>query len=486
MTTEQIITDTPNTCDRSDKHDNTTKINQIASSSSACSNATKSYVGVSDAFGDIVRFGRRSSGKGSITYEEASAGFDDFMNATDIDETQHKLMCDERDLAADVPFHELVEHVSSLLGMLSHSDDDQSATVTSCPARPVDSGIVLSDTVGDAVEVGSSVDRLTPDEMATVGANALPMYHGNGVDDVNDDGCITATAALHKSDIVHSTSDDQLSDADVQFCIGCKKRYILLPDGLASLDCRPEIGLFTCNECAETDPTRPQMFACDIDGCLGAECSQQAGEYPSDTDSDLEDMYQSMSSDPSPTECVKPNACHSNQCDDISCGRCGGSVTQLDLPRGRGAPSRTQTGDKHPGTAHVMPRKQSYHRKEVGPLNRTRPRTTNSEAVDGHSTWSPLSNYGDDTETWSDPASDSPGAEINTTYHSERHTGAACQEYADICYQNYLYHLQCSQYYEAAWRQMERSERMTQIYASQKHYIEQMGKFAARRNKNGR
>ena len=491
MTTEQIVTDEPNTRDTTQEHDNVTKINQTATSTSACSNSTKSSVGISDAFRDIVRFGRRSASKGSITYEEASADFEHFMNATDIDETQHKLICDEQNRGPDVPFQELVDHVASLLGTLTHSDDE---LTTSCPARPVDSGIVLSEPVDDIEEVGSSVDRLTPDEMATVldvGANAFPVYHGNSIDDVNGDTYVPSIAALRKSDSVLSASDE-LSDADVQFCIGCKKRYFVLPDGFTSLDCQPEIGLFTCNECAETDPTTPKMFACDVDDRLGAECAQKAGtfvEYPSDTDSDLEDMYQSTSSDNSPTECVKQRGnCHSSQCDDISCQRRGDSVTQLDFPRGGGAPaaSRTQTGDKRPGRVHVMPRNESYYRKEVSPLNRTRRRTTNSGAVSAHSKWSPLSNYCDDIETWSEVASDSPGAEDNTTCHSERHTAASYQEYADICYQNYMYHLQCSQYYKAAWRQIERSDRMAQIYASQKHYIEQMGKFAARRNQNGR
>lgn len=530
VTTEQIFTDNSQACETLSRQDTATQLNSY---SSVCANSTECYVGMLDKLRKIVKFGKcPSPSKGSITFMEAAADFNRFMAAKDADKTLHNAQCHVQNnaqchvqnntqchvqnlenSAVDVPFLELVENVSSLLGTLTHSDDSRETAVTSCPARPVDSGIVISDMDSDSGQMGMSADRTMRHKMsALIGdaddANVVQVCSGIDKDGgdiryVNGDSHSTFSCALRQSKSEKLSSDNKSLNTDVEFCIGCKKRFVVLPDGLSPLPSQSEIGFFTCDECAEITSATSQMFTCDVDDCPGTECEQRlytkdlplVEESLSDPDSDLLEVYQSVSSyssnKQSPTEseeCCKRDTRGDipDTCDDTCCRRCVSSGDVLvDTSQGcrMQAVTNSQTGHNHSvGEDAKTTEKPSHYQEKTSHMNQAGWHRPTTDFM-FRSSWSPLSNYGNDSETWSKPTYNRSAAKSYSKCCDEWHAFTQ-QFYAQACYQNYMYHLKCAQYYKDACRQIERGERMMGIYTSQKHYIEQMGKFAARRKKN--
>lgn len=515
VTTEQIFTDDPQTCETQLRQDATTNVNRIDGNSSVCTDSTQSSVGMLDKLRDIVKFGRRPNrSKGSISYKEAADDFKHFMAAKDGGKKQDNVQCDITQAiegtAADVSFLELVENVSNLLETLTHCENSQVTTTgTSCPARPVDSGIVISDRDGDIAEMAMSADRPTcykvgsvfSDAGDTTVAHVCPADQDNTRYNINGDSLTTFNRAHHqsKSGVLSASDSGDMLNADVECCIGCKKQFLALPDGLFPLPCQPEIGFYTCYECADKTPVTSQMANCIVDDGLGAECVRRLRardvcvvEDPlSDPDSDL--LYQSMSSSSMSEQSAReweascdtqPDLHHAG---DTCCTQC---VTSGHLPldptqgHRKRAVHNIQPGHHHHRGEDVTTTQIPFYYGKASHLNQSDPNRTSGSDRKFRPSWSTLSNYGNESETFSEPSSGQSAGEIYRGCCTQKRI-ATQQLYAQMCYENYMYHLQCAQYYKDAYRQIEHSQHMMGIYTAQKHYIQHMGKFAARRKKNG-
>ncbi|KAK2182715.1 hypothetical protein NP493_340g02001 [Ridgeia piscesae] len=247
VTTEQIFTDDPQT-ETQCRQDATTKVKMIDGSSSVWLGSTQSTVGMLGKLRDIVKFGRRPSrSKGSISYEEAAADFKQFLAAKDSGKKQDNVQSDltrgTGGSVADVSFLELVENVSSLLGTLTHCEDSQVTAVSSCPARPVDSGIVISDTEGDTAEVEITVDTPTQLKVGSVfsdagdvtAAHMRPARRDNNRYNGDKVTMFNRARQQYKPDVLSASDSSDLLNANVEFCVGCKKSFCALPDGLSPL-----------------------------------------------------------------------------------------------------------------------------------------------------------------------------------------------------------------------------------------------------------
>ena len=502
VTTEQIFTDDPQT-ETQCRQDATTKVKMIDGSSSVWLGSTQSTVGMLGKLRDIVKFGRRPSrSKGSISYEEAAADFKQFLAAKDSGKKQDNVQSDltrgTGGSVADVSFLELVENVSSLLGTLTHCEDSQVTAVSSCPARPVDSGIVISDTEGDTAEVEITVDTPTQLKVGSVfsdagdvtAAHMRPARRDNNRYNGDKVTMFNRARQQYKPDVLSASDSSDLLNANVEFCVGCKKSFCALPDGLSPLQHQTEIGFYTCYECIDKTNAALQMSKCVRDNGLGAECIRRlrardksrdvclVDDPLSDPDSDL--LYQSVSSSVSEESVrewevsgdTQPDCRHTG---DSHCAQCATSGHLL-LGPSQGRWKQAVHNSHHRRGEDVTRQREAsrsdWHRPASASGHRFQP------------SWSTLSNYGNKSETYSELSSGHSAGDIYRGCCAQERV-ASQQLYAQMCYENYMYHVQCAQYYKDAYRQIEHSQRMMGIYTAQKHYIQHMGKFAARHTKNG-
>ena len=509
VTTEQIFTDDPQT-ETQCRQDATTNVKTIGGSSSVWLGSTQSSVGMLGKLRDIVKLGRRPRrSKGSLSYQEAAADFKQFMAAKDSgrkpDSVPSDLTRDTDDSVADVSFLELVENVSSLLGTLTHCEDSQVTAVTSCPARPVDSGIVISDMEGDTAEMEITADTPTQLKVGSVLSDSGDMTAAHtcpaGRDNTRYNGdrftVFNRARQQYNPEVLSASDSIDLLNANVEFCVGCKKSFCALPDGLSPLQHQPEIGFYTCYDCIDKTDAALQMSRCVRDNGLGAECVQRlrardvsrdvclVDDPLSDPDSDL--LYQSVSSSVSEGSVREWEVSGDTQPDchhpgDSHCAQC---VTSGHLLLGPNRGHWKQAVHNSQPSRHHRRGEDVTRQREASRLNQTdwhRPASGSGHRF--QPSWSTLSNYGNKSETYSELSSGQSAGDIYRGCCTQERV-ASQQLYAQMCYENYMYHVQCAQYYKDAYRQIEHGQRMLGIYTAQKHYIQHMGKFAARHNKNG-